>query len=236
MSFFFSQSYYTLLSLQLLNIQSYPLGQFSNEPVHHEDGRCCWKDVRNPMFPIIPPWRKWCCSIPTSDPYNLFARIWFGENIHLKLPCGWPLLVHLKVLERTTCSIIFFEQGWQDVIHVGGLERGDHIIIFFKAHLKFDTYVFDGTRGVKKETRFGAKNTNNQMQLQRRKQYHLWPLIDLMFNKQEHEVAMLIRSTIGPLGPKRWWKIVLVHVLCFQLLSNIWLLTIYILLQGTHHF
>jgi len=57
------------------------------------------------------------------------------------------------------------------------------------------------------------------MQLQRKKQYHLWPLIDLMFNKYEHKVAMLMRLIVGPLGPKRWQEIVSVHVLCFQVLS-----------------
>jgi len=71
------------------------------------------------------------------------------------------LLVRLKVIERTTCSKVFFEQGWQDVVHVVGLERGDHIIISLKAHLKFHMYVFDGTKGVKKENKIWAKNTNN---------------------------------------------------------------------------
>jgi hypothetical protein len=85
----------------------------------------------------------------------------FGENIHFMLPCGQPLLVHLKVIERTTCSKVFFEQGWQDVVHVVGLERGDHIIISLRAHLKFHMYVFDGTKGVKKENKIWAKNTNN---------------------------------------------------------------------------
>jgi hypothetical protein len=47
-----------------------------------------------------------------------------------------------------------------------------------------------------------------------------------MFSKQEHKVAMLMRLIVGPLGPK-WW--------CFQLSSNTWLPTIYILLQGIHH-
>jgi len=55
----------------------------------------------------------------------------------------------------------------------------------------------------RRKTQFGAKNTNNQMQLQRKKQYRLWHLIYLMFNKQEHKVAMLMRSIVGPLGPKR---------------------------------
>ncbi len=55
----------------------------------------------------------------------------------------------------------------------------------------------------RRKTRFGAKNTNNQMEFSRRKQYRIWPSINLMFNKQEHKVAMLMRSTIGPLGPKR---------------------------------
>jgi hypothetical protein len=74
----------------------------------------------------------------------------FGKNIHLRLPSGRSLLVHLKVIEKT-CSKVFFEQGWQDVIHVVGLERGDHIIISLKAHLKFHMYVFDGIGGIKKE-------------------------------------------------------------------------------------
>jgi hypothetical protein len=38
---FISQSCYTLLSLQILSIWSCPLGQLSNESIHHEDGRCC---------------------------------------------------------------------------------------------------------------------------------------------------------------------------------------------------
>jgi hypothetical protein len=46
---------------------------------------------------------------------------------------------------------------------------------------------------------------------------------------------MLMRSTIEPLGPKRWWETISSHVLCFQLSSITWLPTIYILLQGIHH-
>jgi hypothetical protein len=50
-------------------------------------------------------------------------------------------------------------QGWQDVVHVIGLERGDHIIISFRAHSKFHMYVFDGTKGVKKENKvWGQKH------------------------------------------------------------------------------
>ncbi len=44
--------------------------------VHHEDGGCCYKHTRDPMFPITPPWGRGCCWIPVRDPYNLFARIW----------------------------------------------------------------------------------------------------------------------------------------------------------------
>jgi hypothetical protein len=51
----------------------------------------------------------------------------FGKLIHLKLLSGQLLLVHLKVVERATCSKVLFQQGWQDVIYVVGLERGDHI-------------------------------------------------------------------------------------------------------------
>jgi hypothetical protein len=53
----------------------------------------------------------------------------FGKNIHFRLLSGQSLLVHLKVIERTTCSRVFFEQGWQAVVYVVGLERGDHIIL-----------------------------------------------------------------------------------------------------------
>jgi hypothetical protein len=82
----------------------------------------------------------------------------FGEDIHLILPSGQSLLVHLKVIE-ITCSKVFFLQGWQDVIHVARLERGDHIIITLKAHLKFHMYVFDGMRGGKKENKaWGQKH------------------------------------------------------------------------------
>jgi hypothetical protein len=83
----------------------------------------------------------------------------FGENIHFRLPCDQPLLVHLKVIEKATCSKVFFEQGWQNVVHAIGLERGDHIIIFFRAHLKFHMHVFDGTKGIKKENKvWGQKH------------------------------------------------------------------------------
>ncbi len=34
----------------------------------------------------------------------------FGENIHLRLPSGQPLPIHLKVMERTTCSKVFFSK------------------------------------------------------------------------------------------------------------------------------
>ncbi len=69
------------------------------------------------------------------------------------------MIIHLKVIEIATCSKVFFEQGWQDVIHVARLERGHHIIISFRAHLKFQMYVFDGTRGVKKENKvWGQKH------------------------------------------------------------------------------
>jgi hypothetical protein len=68
-------------------------------------------------------------------------------------PSGRPLLIHLKVIERATCSRVFFEQGWQDVIHAAKLEGGYHIIISFKAHSKYHMYVFDGIGGVKKENK-----------------------------------------------------------------------------------
>jgi hypothetical protein len=39
------------------------------------------------------------------------------------------------------------------------LERADHIIITPRAHSKFHMYVFDGTRGVKKENKvWGQKH------------------------------------------------------------------------------
>jgi hypothetical protein len=31
----------------------------------------------------------------------------FGDYIHLKLPSGWPLLIHSKVIERATYSKVF---------------------------------------------------------------------------------------------------------------------------------
>jgi hypothetical protein len=52
-----------------------------------------------------------------------------------------------------------FYQGWQDVVHAIRLERDDHIIISLRAHSKFHMYVFDGTRGVKKENKiYGQKH------------------------------------------------------------------------------
>jgi hypothetical protein len=63
--------------LQILSIQSCPLGQCSNESstMKMEDGGYCLKDARNPLFPITPPWGRGCCSIPTRDLCNHFTRI-----------------------------------------------------------------------------------------------------------------------------------------------------------------
>jgi hypothetical protein len=44
-------------------------------------------------------------------------------------------------------------------VHVSGLEKGDHIIISLRAHSKFDMYVFDGIKGIKKENKvWGQKH------------------------------------------------------------------------------
>jgi hypothetical protein len=93
----------------------------------------------------------------------------FGKILHLRLLSGQLLLIHLKVVERATCSRVFFEQGWQDVIHAVGLERGDHIIISLKAHLKFQKYVSDGTGGIKKENKvWGQKHEQPDVSLEKK--------------------------------------------------------------------
>jgi hypothetical protein len=87
----------------------------------------------------------------------------FGKTIRLRLLSGQLLLVHLKVVERTTYSKVFFEQGWQNVIHAIGLERGDHIIISLIQNFK-SMYLMEPEES-RRKTRFGTKTTNNEMQI-----------------------------------------------------------------------
>jgi hypothetical protein len=63
------------------------------------------------------------------------------------------------------------------------LERGDHIIISLKAHSKFHMYVFDETKRVKKENKVWGQKHKQLDAIPKKKKYHLWPLINLMFSK-----------------------------------------------------
>jgi hypothetical protein len=73
-SSFLFQSCYTLLSLQILSIQSCPLGQFSNESVHHEVGG--WRMLLERCKKSLISNHSTMRERVLFNPCNLFARIW----------------------------------------------------------------------------------------------------------------------------------------------------------------
>jgi len=155
MSFFLSQSCYTLLSYKswAFNLVPWVSVQMNHPPwrwkmddiVKKMQEIPCFQSLHHEEEDVVRSLQEILVIILQEYRHR------FGENIHHKLLSAWLLLVHLKVIERATRSKVFFELGWQNVVHVVGLERGDHIIISLKAHSKFHMYVFDGTKGVKKE-------------------------------------------------------------------------------------
>jgi hypothetical protein len=64
-------------------------------------------------------------------------------------------------------------------------------------------YVFDGTGGVKKENKVWGQKHKQLDATPEKKIVSSLALINLMLSKQEHKVAMLMRSIVGPLGPNR---------------------------------
>jgi hypothetical protein len=103
------------------------------------------------------------------DPYKRFLFLQeyghrFGENIHFRLPSGQLLLVHLKVIKRATCSRVFLSKvgkmlfmflDWREVT----------ISSFPLGHIQnFTCMSLMESEESRRKTRFGAKNTYNQMQ------------------------------------------------------------------------
>jgi hypothetical protein len=86
------------------------LGQFLNISIHHEDGGCYYKDVEGPCFQSLHREGEDIVG-SLQEILAIFLQEYghrFGENIHFKLPSGQSLLVQLKVIEKATCSKVFF--------------------------------------------------------------------------------------------------------------------------------
>ncbi len=80
-SFFFSQSCYTLFSLQILSIQSCPLGQFSNDSIHHEDGGMLLKRCRR--FLVL-------------SGFTNVKHVWIFSSIHIRICENVFLIINMR--------------------------------------------------------------------------------------------------------------------------------------------